>query len=1066
MNMQRMLVFMMACATAFTASAEEINNGRFKGPGSPQGIPAGWFNDSPASVNGTFEVMQEKNVGMVRLRRQSPMDNYFFRISQNVNGVEAGGTYDFSVMVMGKGAPQVMVYGFRPDGSYSSKMLTPPAVTDFWQRVHYRFEAEPNATHFKISLIAGNNQGDACFRDVSLQHLSGVPQCVLKRLYKNPENKLDWDAAEWQDANESGPFTLLTSKYEAPKAATDVRFGLYGKTLCILYRCEETNFDDVVNGVQSWNNDIIEFFLEDPKTKAAYHFGVTSDGEEYAQVESGETVGYYTEWYSNATNLRNKAKLALPEWHKNFRRAGAYWYALLRIELPDSFFEGTRQCRMLFGRSRKLKNLVENTSWGHTKQAFFRNSEGFVTVAVPAAVDAKQIRPAIDVPLAAKPDGRIVPEPKQGRIGSNYARDVLPLKVYSPEGTEKAWLVMQRVFRQRFGVDIEKVTDRKEATVVLKMTDKPSWGDYNKLKDWQQAESYALDSAKNVTLEATTHRGMVYAIQTLAQLCGMSGGQLYRLYAKIQDWPDMQYRGWHVIAPETTANVPDAEKVIDLMAALKMNWQSIQFDNRLKYDRHPDLSKPNAATKDQHKMLAGLLDLYGIDAIPMTQCLSHFNYFLTKPEMKEYAEVKEPAANAHVKFWNYCPRHPEIHKIIFDLIEEQLECYPQAKWFHVGLDEITFEPFGVCERCKGTSCGELLAEEILRLREFLQKKKLRMCMWGDQLLKEHNGAGKYNTAEALPKIPKDVVIFDWHYGEGANYPSVEFFKKQGFDVISSGWYYPLNITNFLNETFKQGVLGFGGTTWYSISNIRESHQLMAGFVLAGERSWTRNDASPAAIGYDVMDMFRKLYDGAEARQPKKCRPLEIAPWCNMSLRGDRSNGWLGLLSDYDVSSIPSGLGWFGGIPFEILDGREAAVALSLKNGDGYPDAAWQIPVGGKVAGLAFLQTTSRQPKPQRELYDGGLNPKMPAHYVVHYDDGSAVEVPLKWGIAISDWNTQFGGSRAPIVWRRVAKDGTMVSLTAYTWWNPKPELTVRAIDFVSDHDKVQPVLLGITVIEE
>ncbi|MBO7092541.1 MAG: hypothetical protein J6W23_12215, partial [Victivallales bacterium] len=293
MNMQRMLVFMVACATAFTASAEEINNGRFKGPGNPQGIPSGWFNDSPASVNGTFEVMQEKNVGMVRLRRQSPISNFYFRISQNVNGVEAGGTYDFSAMVMGKGAPQVMIYGFRPDGTYSSKLLMPPAVTDFWQRVHYRFEAEPNATHFKISLIAGTDQGDACFRDVSLQHLSGAPQCVLKRLYENPENKLDWDAAEWQDANESGPFTLLTSKYEAPKAATDVRFGLYGKTLCILYRCEETQFDEVVNGVQSWNNDIIEFFLEDPETKAAYHFGVTSDGEEYAQVESGETVGYF-----------------------------------------------------------------------------------------------------------------------------------------------------------------------------------------------------------------------------------------------------------------------------------------------------------------------------------------------------------------------------------------------------------------------------------------------------------------------------------------------------------------------------------------------------------------------------------------------------------------------------------------------------------------------------------------------------------------------------------------------------------------------------------------------------
>ncbi|MBR6056913.1 MAG: family 20 glycosylhydrolase [Victivallales bacterium] len=1066
MSMQRMIVLMMACATAFTASAESLINGHFRGNANQQGIPSGWFNDSPASVDGTYETMQEAGIGMVRLRRATPSNIYYFRISQNVSNVEAGGTYDFSVWVKGKGEPQIVVYGFRPDGSYSSKVLAPERQGDFWQRIHYRFEAEPNATSFKISLIAGKDGEDVYFRDVSLQHLSGAPQCVLKRLSVDPENKMNWEDAVWREASESGPFTLLATKYGEPKAATAVRFGLYGKTLCILYRCEETDFDNVINGVQSWDNDIIEFFLEDPKTKDACHFGITSDGNEYAQVEVGATVGYYTEWYSNATNLLGKKKNILPKWHKNFKRAGDCWYAMLSIELPEQFFGGTRQCKMLFARSRKLKNLVENSTWGHTQQHFFRNSEGYVTVVIPAGGETAK-KKTVDVPPEAKPNGQIVPKPKQGRIGSKHVRESIPLKVYAGDGAEKAFLVMERVYRLRFGVAIQKVENAKEAAVILKLTDKLAWGGYDKLKDWQKAEAYTLESSKTATLEATTHRGLVYAIQSLAQLSGMSGGQLFRLYATIQDWPDMQYRGWHVIAPETTANVPEAERMIDLMAALKMNWQSVQFDNRLKYDRHPDLSKSNAATKEQHKALGKLLDLYGMDVIPMTQCLSHFNYFLTKPEMKEYAEVKEPAANAHVKFWNYCPRHPEIHKIIFDLIEEQLECYPQAKWFHVGLDEITFEPFGVCDRCKGTSCGDLLAEEILRLHEFLKKKNLRMCMWGDQLLKEHNGAGKYNTAEALPKIPKDVVIFDWHYGEGEKYPSVEFFKKNGFDVISSGWYYPLNITNFLSETFKQDVIGFGGTTWYSISAIRESHQLMSGFVLAGERSWTRNDAPLSTLDYDVMEMFRKLYDGADARVAKKCRPLDIAPWCNMALNGDAPNGWLGLSTEYDVSSLPKGLGWYGGLPFEIVDAQKAAVALSCTNGDGWMDAAWQIPVGGKVMGLAFLLTTGRQPLPQRELYDStGRNPRIPAHYVIHYEDGSIMEVPLKWDIAVSDWNTQFGGARAPIVWRKTAKDGTLVSLVAYTWWNPKPELAVRAIDFVTNRDKVQPVLLGVTAIEE
>ena len=162
----------------------------------------------------------------------------------------------------------------------------------------------------------------------------------------------------------------------------------------------------------------------------------------------------------------------------------------------------------------------------------------------------------------------------------------------------------------------------------------------------------------------------------------------------------------------------------------------------------------------------------------MTQCMSHFNYFLGKPEYRHLAEVQNPPENARHKYWNYCPRHPEIHKLVFDMIEEHLECYPKAKWYHVGLDEITFEPIGVCDRCKGATGGELVAEEINRLHKFVTSKGRRMAMWGDQLLVEHNGGGRFKTAEALPKIPRDIVIFDWHYGAYAKYPSVEFFRRK------------------------------------------------------------------------------------------------------------------------------------------------------------------------------------------------------------------------------------------------------------------------------------------------
>ena len=78
MNMQRMLVFMMACATAFSASAEEIHNGRFKGPGDQLGIPSGWFNDTPASVGGRSKSCRRRMSAWSVFAASPPWTIYIF----------------------------------------------------------------------------------------------------------------------------------------------------------------------------------------------------------------------------------------------------------------------------------------------------------------------------------------------------------------------------------------------------------------------------------------------------------------------------------------------------------------------------------------------------------------------------------------------------------------------------------------------------------------------------------------------------------------------------------------------------------------------------------------------------------------------------------------------------------------------------------------------------------------------------------------------------------------------------------------------------------------------------
>ena len=87
-------------------------------------------------------------------------------------------------------------------------------------------------------------------------------------------------------------------------------------------------------------------------------------------------------------------------------------------------------------------------------------------------------------------------------------------------------------------------------------------------------------------------------------------------------------------------------------------------------ERNLNLSMARASTKAQHRELR-TDRLYGMDVVLMTQCMSHFNYFLASRSTATWRKSRILRKVRH-KYWNYCPRHPEIHKLVFDMIEEHL----------------------------------------------------------------------------------------------------------------------------------------------------------------------------------------------------------------------------------------------------------------------------------------------------------------------------------------------------------------------------------------------------------
>ncbi|WP_255157901.1 family 20 glycosylhydrolase [Siphonobacter sp. BAB-5385] len=196
-----------------------------------------------------------------------------------------------------------------------------------------------------------------------------------------------------------------------------------------------------------------------------------------------------------------------------------------------------------------------------------------------------------------------------------------------------------------------------------------------------------------------------------------------------------------------------------------------------------------------------------ITLIPQVNLLGHQSWanktgnLLEKyPQLDETPWVKMPAKyewpnpdGLYCK--SYCPLHPDVHAIVFDLTDEICDAF-EASAFHAGLDEVFYIGEARCPRCGGRDPAELYAGEVRTLRDHLAQKNRKLWMWGDRLLEgKVTGMGMWEasfnqTHRAIDLIPKDVMICDWHYERPDQTPV--YFAMKGLSVVTCPWRKPKN----------------------------------------------------------------------------------------------------------------------------------------------------------------------------------------------------------------------------------------------------------------------------------
>jgi len=264
-------------------------------------------------------------------------------------------------------------------------------------------------------------------------------------------------------------------------------------------------------------------------------------------------------------------------------------------------------------------------------------------------------------------------------------------------------------------------------------------------------------------------------------------------------------RGFSIAAPGPQGVDQFVAFIEDELATRDINVLILRVDYNYQYKSHPELRDKEALSEQDVKKLVEVCGKHGIRIVPQINLLGHQSWAEGIGNLlKEYPEFDEtPSVKMPEKYeWpnedglyckSYCPLHPGVHKIVFELVDELLDVF-EASDFHAGLDEVFYIGEEECPRCSGHDPAVLFADEVWRIRNHLAEKNRKLWMWGDRLLDgKVTGLGMWeasmnNTHRAIDMIPKDVFICDWHY-ERPDKTAVLFALK-GFNVTTCPWRKP------------------------------------------------------------------------------------------------------------------------------------------------------------------------------------------------------------------------------------------------------------------------------------
>ena len=371
-------------------------------------------------------------------------------------------------------------------------------------------------------------------------------------------------------------------------------------------------------------------------------------------------------------------------------------------------------------------------------------------------------------------------------------------------------------------------------------------------KTLENEDAFAvLGEGSTLAIWANTRNGWLYAACELLHDAQTGGGKIsggLRFAA-----PQCPFRGLKLYLPPKDG-LNAFYRIVDMLLYYRYNTVILEVGGAMEYKRHPEINEswesycremaryPERAdevqnmfgwvknsihfengggswlTQDTVRELIAYCRARGMEVIPEVPSLSHADYLLNAhPELAERSYDPFPDT--------YCPSNPDSYKLLFDVMDEVIDVF-QPRVMQVGHDEIY--SICVCETCRKRDAGELLAEDLTKIHDYLAQRGIRLMYWSEKMLNhitswgEGLGGAKRvcrcsrstvdhipATWTALDRIPRDCIAHNWYWALRESHD--QRFLSRGMDMTYGNWD-PRGMVNW-QARVEAGALGGAPSHW-------------------------------------------------------------------------------------------------------------------------------------------------------------------------------------------------------------------------------------------------------------